>query len=103
MFCPKNFREEALKRIGRYLKLPQDHGLILNPNREILNVDSYPDTYFSGIYGHDNTTYPVFVKSRTNYIIKFSYCPVLWQSKLHTETALSTMEAECFALAHNCR
>ena len=103
MFCPKHFHEEALKRIGRYLKLTQDHGLILNPNRDILNVDSYPYTYFSGTYGHDNPTYPVFVKSRTNYIIKISYCPVLWQPKLHTETALLTTEAECFALDHNCR
>ena len=30
-------------------------------------------------------------------------CPVLWQSKLQTETALSTMEAEIVALAHSCR
>ena len=33
----------------------------------------------------------------------FSDCPVLWVSKLQTETALSTMEAEINALAHCCR
>jgi hypothetical protein len=30
-------------------------------------------------------------------------CPVVWVSKLQTETALSTMEAEIIALAHCCR
>ena len=29
--------------------------------------------------------------------------PVLWQSKLQTETALSTMEAEIVAMAHSCK
>ena len=30
-------------------------------------------------------------------------CPVFWQSKLQSETALSTIEAEIVALAHSCR
>ena len=29
--------------------------------------------------------------------------PVLWQSKLQSETDFSTMEAEVIALAHSCR
>ncbi len=29
-------------------------------------------------------------------------CPIMWQSKLQSETALSTMEAEIVALAHSC-
>ena len=33
----------------------------------------------------------------------FADCPVMWVSKLQTETALSTMEAETNALAHCCR
>ena len=43
------------------------------------------------------------MKSRTGFVITVSDCPVLWQSKLQTETALSTMEAEIVALAHSCR
>jgi hypothetical protein len=31
MFCPKRSHEEALKRIGRYLKATRERGLILNP------------------------------------------------------------------------
>ncbi len=30
-------------------------------------------------------------------------CPIMWQSKLQSETALSIMEAEIVALAHSCR
>ena len=29
-------------------------------------------------------------------------CPIMWQSKLQSETALSTMDAEIIALAHCC-
>ncbi len=29
-------------------------------------------------------------------------CLIMWQSKLQSETALSTMEAEIVALAHSC-
>lgn len=43
------------------------------------------------------------MKSRTGYVITFAGCPVVWQSKLQTETALSTMEAEIVALSHSCR
>ena len=55
------------------------------------------------MYGHENSTDPSCVKSRTGFVITVANCPVLWQSKLQTETALSTMEAEVVALAHSCR
>ncbi|KAL7477223.1 hypothetical protein ACHAW6_003036, partial [Cyclotella cf. meneghiniana] len=43
------------------------------------------------------------IKSRTGFVITVANCPVLWQSKFQTETALSTMEAEIVELAHSCR
>ena len=42
-------------------------------------------------------------KSRTGFVINVTNYPVLWISKLQTETALSTMEAEINALAHSCK
>ena len=36
-------------------------------------------------------------------MITFANCAVHWQSKLQTQTAQSTMEAEIIALAHSCR
>jgi hypothetical protein len=102
MFCPKRSHELALKRIGRYLKATRDRGLVLNPTKE-LKISCYPDADFAGMYGHENPTDPSCVKSRTGFVITVANCPVLWQSKLQTETALSTMEAEVVALAHSCR
>eukprot|EP00804_Cyclotella_cryptica_P025289 CCRYP_010373-RB/>CCRYP_010373-RB protein AED:0.34 eAED:0.34 QI:0/-1/0/1/-1/0/1/0/497 len=102
MFCPKRSHELALKRIGRYLKATRDRGLVLNPSK-LLKVDCYPDADFAGLYGHENSSDPSCVKSRTGFVITVANCPVLWQSKLQTETALSTMEAEIVALAHSCR
>jgi hypothetical protein len=102
MFCPKRSHELALKRIGRYLKATRDCGLVLNPSEE-LKIDCYPDADFAGMYGYESSSDPSCVKSRTGFVITVANCPVLWQSKLQTETALSTMEAEVVALAHSCR
>ncbi len=74
----------------------------MNPSKE-LKIDCYPDADFAGMYGHEDSSDPSCVKSRTGFVITVANCPVLWQSKLQTETALSTMEAEVIALAHCCR
>ena len=103
MFCPRKSHEAALKRIGRYLKATQNHGLIINPSEEVLKIDAYPDADFAGMYGYEKHDDPSCVKSRTGYVINVANCPVLWQSKLQTETALSTMEAEVVALSHCAR
>ena len=39
----------------------------------------------------------------TGFVICFTDCPVLWKSKLQTEIALSTMEAEYVSLSTSCR
>ena len=43
------------------------------------------------------------VKSRTGYVLLLNDCPILWVSKLQTEIALSTMEAENIALLQSMR
>lgn len=101
-FCPKKSHEVALKRIGRYLKLTKDKGLILTPSKS-LNVDAYPDADFAGLYGYENVQDPTCTRSRTGFTITVADCPVFWQSKLQTETALSTMEAEVVAFVSCCR
>ncbi len=97
MFCPKHSHELALKRIGRYLKNTSSHGLVINPTRE-LTIDAYPDSDFAGMYGHEKPTDSACAKSRSGFVIVCTGVPVLWQSKLQTQTALSTMEAEVIAL-----
>ena len=103
MFSPKHLHELALKRIGRYLKQTADRGMVMNPSSDVCKIDAYPDADFAGMYGHEDHTDPACAKSRTGFIITFAECPVFWQSKLQTETALSTMEAEIIALSACCR
>ncbi len=75
----------------------------MNPSSDVCKIEAYPDSDFAGMYGHGEHTDPACAKSWTGFIITFADCPVFWQSKLQTEMALSTMEAEIIALAACCR
>eukprot|EP00804_Cyclotella_cryptica_P027579 CCRYP_007520-RA/>CCRYP_007520-RA protein AED:0.02 eAED:0.02 QI:0/-1/0/1/-1/0/1/0/173 len=66
-------------------------------------MDCYPDADFTGLYGHEDAQDPHCARSRTGYIILAFGCPVLWRSRLQTEIALSTMEAEYVALSTACK
>ncbi|KAL7478975.1 hypothetical protein ACHAW6_005971, partial [Cyclotella cf. meneghiniana] len=101
-FAPTSLHEQALMRIGRYLKGTIEQGLIMTPS-DILTVDCYPDADFAGLYGHEDPQDPHCARSRTGYVINVFGCPVLWRSKLQTEIALSTMEAEYIALSQSCK
>ena len=46
---------------------------------------------------------PENLMSRTGYVIMYAGCPILWCSKLQTEIALSTTEAEYIALSQAVR
>ena len=100
MFCPKHSHELALKRIGRYLKQTPDRGMVMNPSSDVCKIDAYPNADFAGMIGHEDYTDPVCAKSWTGFIITFADCPVFWQSKLQTEMALLTMEAEIKLFLH---
>jgi hypothetical protein len=101
-FEPKKSHEEAVKRIGRYLKGTMDKGLILDPSDD-LTIDCYPDADFAGLWGHEHPQDPHCARSRTGYVITLAGCPVMWVSKLQTEIALSTMESEYVALSTACK
>ncbi len=66
-FAPKQSHENALKRIGRYLKGTLDKGLILTPSDD-LKIDCCPDADFAGLWNRDNKNDPQCVCSRTGYI-----------------------------------
>jgi hypothetical protein len=79
-----------------------NNGLILTPSTKF-NIDCYPDANFAGLWGRDNKQDPHSVRSRTGCVICLANCPILWKSKLQTEIALSTMEAEYVALSTSCQ
>lgn len=101
-FCPTRRHEKALIRIGRYLKGTMKRGMTLKPTSEP-RVDCYPDADFAGLYGHEDNQDPHCARSRTGFVILAFGCPILWKSKLQTEIALSTMEAEYIAISTACR
>ncbi len=70
----------------------------MKPSEKLLKMDSFPYADFSEIYGYEEMDDPVCIKSRTGYVIMVAICPIMWQSKLQSET-LSTMIAEIVALA----
>jgi hypothetical protein len=72
--------------------------MVINPTRE-LSIDAYPDADFARMNGYEKPTDPACAKSHKEFVILFAGVPVLWQSKLQTETALLTMEAKIIALA----
>ena len=103
MFCPKPLHEMALKRLSQHLKHKKDHGLVLNPKYNLCKLNDYHDAVFDGMFGHENHTDPACLNILTGSVINFAYYPVLWVSKLQTETALLTTESKIIVLDHCCR
>jgi hypothetical protein len=93
---------EALKRIGRYLLSTKKKGMIMKPNQK-LELELFVDASFAGLWGHEDPTDPISVRSRTGYVITLGGTPIVWASKLQTETALSTMMAEYIGLSNSMR
>ena len=97
--APKRAHEQAIKRIVRYLLATKDKGIIIKPNNNLTQLECYVDADFAGSYIYDDNQNPSSVKSRTGYLVKYAGCPISWKSKLQTEIALSTTEAEYIALS----
>jgi hypothetical protein len=99
---PRASHGRAIKRICRYLQGVLNQGLIIKPDLE-LSVDCYVDADFAGLWGSEHSEDPHCAKSRTGYVLVVAGCPVTWTSKLQTEIALSTLEAEYIALSQSMR
>mmetsp|Transcript_20491 Transcript_20491/g.29245 ORF Transcript_20491/g.29245 Transcript_20491/m.29245 type:complete len:426 (+) Transcript_20491:2855-4132(+) len=99
-FCnnPTLLHEQAVKRIVRYLILTRDKGMILTP-KNTFSLDMYVDADFAGTWHKEYSHLRDSVLSRTGFIITYCGCPITWASKLQTEIALSTTEAEYIALS----
>ena len=99
---PRRIHEAALKRIGRYLVGTCEKGLILKPLTE-LSLDCHVDADFAGLWGTEDPESVNCFRSRSGYIFTVAGCPVIWKSKLQSEVALSTMQAEYIALSMSLR
>jgi hypothetical protein len=96
--APKLIHEKAVKYIGRYLLHTRDKGIILKPSLKF-SLDAYVDSDFAGTWHRRFAHLRDSALSRTGFIITFCGAPIYWKSKLQTEIALSTTEAEYHALS----
>jgi hypothetical protein len=103
-FSPTRKHAEYLKKLGRYLLQTRDKGLILKPMPSgNIKIDCYVDADFAGLWNSEDNQDPHCVRSRTGYVICIGGSPIIWSSKLQSEIAMSTMEAEYIALSTACR
>jgi len=99
---PKIQHTAAVKRIGRYLLGTKDKGLIMKPNQE--GMECWVDAAHAFEWNNKTASSdPSRARSSMGYIITYAGCPMHWSSKMQTEIALSTTEAEYIALSQAMR
>ena len=104
-FCedPKEEHAKAVEYLVKYLAGTKDKGIFLHP-KDAPIIDVYADADFAGNWNKMTAEWdPSTAKSRTGYLINFAGCPIHWASKLQTQIALSTTEAEYVALSQSLR
>jgi len=92
----------AVKRIGRYLLGTKDKGLIMRPYQE--GMECWVDAAHASEWNNKTASSdPNTARSKMGYVITYAGCPMHWTSKMQTEIALSTTEAEYIALSQAMR
>jgi hypothetical protein len=99
---PMRSHKLAKMRIGRYLCDNPDRGIIFNTDKT-KGIKVYIDADFAGGWSCADADNADNVLSRTGFVICYANCPLVWCSKLQTEIALSTAEAEYIAMSHALR
>jgi len=67
--------------------------------QEYLDIDCFVDADFEKLWPRKDKQDPSCVKSRTSIAILIANCPLVWSSKLQTDIATSTMDAEYNSLS----
>ena len=84
--------------MGHYLKATADKGIMLCPNDH--SFDCFADADFAGNWVKEGAEWDAdTARLRTGFVIMYAGCPIVWASKLQSEIALSTTEAEYIALS----
>ena len=91
-FCqdPRAPHGKAMEHLVRYLQGTRDKGIILTPNKN-KSVEVFADADFSEDWSKITSEFDVSTaKSRTEFVVMYAGCPIIWTSKLQTQVALST-------------
>ncbi len=96
---PEEPHGEAILYLVWYLKKTRDLGICFKPDPK-KGFECYCDANFSGNwnkkFAHKN---PSTSKSQSGWVVFYVGCPVCWASKLQSQVALSTTEAEYIAMS----
>ncbi len=95
---PMRSHEQAVMRIGRYLLSTCEKGMTYKPD-SFKELEVYVDADFASSWDPADPGNADNIYLRTEFVIRYASCPIFWQSKLQTEIALSTAEAEYIALS----
>ena len=99
MSNPKQSHGEAIRKIGRYLLRTRKRGYFIKPMKE-KGFECYVDASYLGDWDKSIAMNdPNTAKSRGAFVIKYASVPIYWQSKILTQIALSSSEAEYIALS----
>ena len=100
---PREPHGEAILYLVRYLMKTRNLGIRFKPDPS-KGFECYCDADFSGNWNKFLASRdPATSKSRSGWIIFFSGCPIIWASKLQSQVAMSTTEAEYIALSMSLR
>jgi len=100
---PRKPHGDAILYLVRYLKNTRDIGLRFKPDPTKM-IECYCDADFLGNWNRELAhNDPSTAKSRSGWIIFYAGYPITWASKLQTQVALSTTEAEYIALSNSLR
>ena len=100
---PKHSHEVGVKHIVRYRKGTRDMEIIIKPDSKNVCINMYANADTSWLYIMDDNQDPISTKSRSGILLTFGNVPILCSSRLQTEIALSTLEAEYIALSQGMR
>ena len=64
-----------------------------------MELDNYVDAKFAALWNYEDDQDPVCVKYRTGYVLTLGGYPIIWNSKIQTEIALSTTKVEYIYLS----
>jgi hypothetical protein len=96
---PRTEHGDAIIYLVQYLKATRHLGLQFMPDPS-KGFQCYCNTDFSGKWNKEFApTDPSTAKSRSGWIIFYANCPIIWASKLQSQVALSTTEAEYIAMS----
>ena len=100
--CPKRSHKKAVIWITQYLRSTTKFRILYKLDLST-GLEVYVDTDFAGLWTQETVLDPNSILSYSGFIILLFGCLLFWYSKLQTEIALSTTEAEYIAMSQALR